>query len=79
MEMLSQKQKIIAIGIIILIGFVILFQYINSTKEIYGYEESEIYIEDSEKTKEKNMEKQIVVHVTGAVNKERDCESKGGC
>ena len=67
MDMLNQKQKII-IGAIIAIAIgIILFQYINSTKEVYTYEENsfiEAQVEENKKEEEK-----IIIHVTGSVKK----------
>ena len=78
MEMLSQKQKIIAIAIGVVAAGIILFQYFNSTKEIYSYEDNlniiEEQKEESKKTEEK--EERIIVHITGAVKKNGIVEVK---
>ena len=70
MNMLNQKQKIIVIiGGIIIIG-ILVFYYINSTKDIYEYDEisnTEIVEQQEEKEEIKNK---IVIHITGAVTKE---------
>ena len=70
MEMLNQKQKIILIaGIIIAIG-IIIFQYVNSTKEVYSYVEKENIIEEkNEIMSVPEKEEKIIIHVTGAVKK----------
>ena len=64
MEMLNQKQKIVLIIIAIIAVGIVAIYYINSTKEIYSYEETSNEIEIVE-TKEE--EKNIIVHITGAV------------
>ena len=70
MDMLNHKQKIILITFIVLAAIVIVFQYINSTKNIDTYEENSKYIEENEEKMEiLEKEKKIIVHVTGAVNK----------
>ena len=73
MEMLTQKQKFIVIIVIILVIGVIAYYYINSTKDIYNYDEISSTIETGEAGETQNTEnedetdRKIVVHVTGAV------------
>lgn len=77
MDMLNQKQKIIAILLIILAIGVIIFQYINSTKEVYSYEDNMNIVEtDEDKMIVQEKEEKIIVHVTGAVKKEGIVEVK---
>ncbi len=69
MEMLSKKQRIlIIIGITAIILFVG-YYYINSTKDLYNYEEFETSedIEEGENTEKEETEETIIVHVAGAV------------
>lgn len=67
MEMLNKKQKMLVIGGVICICIIIIFYYINSTKEVYisdeAFESNEINVSKEE---EKNQNT-IIVHVTGAV------------
>jgi len=73
MNMLNQKQKIIVvIAIIIAIG-IIAYYYINSTKDVYSYQGEAL---KSEETQEENEEEKIIVHITGAVQKEGIVEVK---
>lgn len=74
MEMLNQKQKIILIIIIAIAVIVIGYYYLNSTKEIYDYGKVENIVEEDienevvmEEIEEE--EKEIVVHVAGAVER----------
>lgn len=77
MNMLNQKQKIIVIVLISLAIGVMIFQYIKNTKEIYSYEESLNLTEDhEEKINSREKEEKIIVHITGAVNKEGIVEVK---
>lgn len=70
MDMLNKKQKIIVIAVLIVAAGVIFFQYINSTKEIYSYEDKLNIVEEQEKeTHVEEKEKKIIVHITGAVKK----------
>ncbi len=70
MDMLNQKQKFILILVIILVIGVIAYYYINSTKDIYSYNQVAEFSEEDVNTvetppvEEKNK---IVVHITGAV------------
>lgn len=76
MKMLTQKQKIaVIIGIVVIIA-VILYYYINSTKEAYNYEEFAKENQEIEEDTEQTKEEKIIVHVTGAVEKEGIVEVK---
>lgn len=68
MEMLNQKQKIIAILVIAIVIIVIAYYYINSTKEVYtGNYEGNI-VEETEKEESTSEKKELIkIHVTGAV------------
>lgn len=77
MDMLSQKQKIIAVVFIIIAIGVMIFQYINSTKEAYSYESLNVFDEQAEDKKiAETKEEKIIVHVTGAVKKNGIVEVK---
>lgn len=70
MEMLNQKQKIILGIIIVIIIIVIGYYYINSTKEVYTSQNIESIVEENnEIEEEETVNETIVVHITGAVNK----------
>ena len=74
MDMLNQKQKIILIGIAVVTIIVMIFQYFNSTKEIYSYEDNLNISEEQEKiSKLEEKEEKIIIHITGAVKNERNC------
>jgi len=70
MDMLNQKQKIILVGVALLAIGVMLFQYINSTKDVYSYEGglNVMEVQEEEKTSIETNEERIIVHITGAVN-----------
>lgn len=80
MEMLNQKQKIIVIILIFVVIIVIGYYYINATKDIYGSsfqsDENNALEIDQADTKEDKIEEKIIVHVTGAVEKEGVVEVK---
>ena len=77
MDMLNPKQKIILIIFVLLAAGVIFLQYINSTKDVYKEEENISLIEEQmEKTSSIENEEKIIVHVTGAVNKNGIVEVK---
>ena len=74
MEVLNQKQKIVAIIVIAVVVCVIGYYYINSTKDVYdsGYEalnnEKETEAEGVKEETNINVEqKTILVHIAGAV------------
>ena len=73
MEVLNQKQKIVAIIVIAVVVCVIGYYYINSTKDVYdsGYEvlnnEKEVAEEVKEETNTNVEQKTILVHIAGAV------------
>lgn len=68
MEMLNQKQKIIAILVIAIVIIVIAYYYINSTKEVYtGQYEENIIEETKEEENIIGKKEAIKVHITGAV------------
>lgn len=76
MEMLSKKQKAFAIiGIIVVIAVIVIY-YINSSKEVYNYENELTKTEENEIEQEENEESKIIVHVTGAIIKEGIVEVK---
>ena len=84
MEILNQKQKIIVFIIIIAIIGVVGYYYINSTKELYSYEEINDIVETNETeeniidNEDANLElkqKEIVVHIAGEVKNNRDCKN----
>lgn len=70
MNMLNQKQKIIMIIIGGLVALIIGYYYISSTKDVYNANEFTSQALDEEKETEEILENTIVVHVTGAVNKQ---------
>lgn len=80
--MLNQKQKIIMIIGIIVVVLIIGYYYVNSTKEVYGQKEIRNLIEDNEEQTEEEKqeigkeEKTILVHITGAVEKNGVVEIK---
>ena len=53
-----------------------MYYYINSTKDIYSYNDFESQIEEKDEEKEEIKEKTIIVHVTGAVQNEGIVEVK---
>ena len=63
-------------GIVVVVAVIIIY-YINSTKEVYSYEEINT-LEDTKTTvkKEEIEEDKIVVHITGAVKKQGVVEVK---
>jgi len=72
MNMLNQKQKIVAIiGGIVIVG-IFVFYYINSTKDLYGYDEIQNAEAEEEPEEEKKQEikNKIIIHITGAVTNE---------
>ncbi len=71
MEMLTQKQKVMAMAVIAIVAIIIVYYYINSTKEVYNYNEISNVVENSqEEDTSETEQKEIVVHVTGAVKNE---------
>ncbi len=74
MNMLNSKQKVIAVIAIIAVILIIGYYYINATKSIYGYTNEEELIEEESEEEEpkenKETEEKIIVHITGAVQKE---------
>ena len=72
--MLNQKQKIIVIVIAIIVIGIVGVYYINSTKEIYSNEEIDyevVEINENEKS-----ERNIIVHIAGAVKRNGIVEVK---
>lgn len=70
MEMLNQKQKIIAIIVIAIVVLVIGYYYINSTKEVYtGFDKENIVEEETKESEVSEKDKKIIIHITGAVKK----------
>lgn len=72
--MLNQKQKIMAVIGIAIVIIIVGYYYINSTKEVYGNKEVQNLVENNEtvveeEEQEKQEEKTILVHITGAVEK----------
>lgn len=69
MEILNQKQKIIAVLIIAIVIIVIAYYYINSTKEVYTSNYEGNIVEELKEEKEDLAGKKelIKVHITGAV------------
>lgn len=63
--MLNQKQKIIAVIAVIIVGIVLIYSYFTSTKEVYHYEEE--IVETGKEEITENQDESIVIHVTGAV------------
>lgn len=77
MNILNQKQKIIAMAAISIVVIVIGYYYINSTKEIYSYTETNSEIEEDIAKVENNEEaEKIIVHITGGVKKQGVVEVK---
>lgn len=78
--MLNPKQKKIAIAVIAIVVVVIGYYYINSTKQVYtqNYDIGETKQEEETNEDEKKPEKEkaIMVHITGAVNKNGIVEIK---
>lgn len=68
MEMLNQKQKIIAGLVIAIVIIVIAYYYINSTKEVYTSQyEGNILEETNEEENILRKEELMKIHITGAV------------
>ncbi len=59
---------------IIVISIIVIYYYINSTKEIYEYENLENTILEEEKIEEE--QNTIIIHITGAVQKQGIVEVK---
>ena len=77
MNMLDQKQKIVIFLLIGLAIGVMVFQYINSTKEVYSYEDSmNVLVTKENNTNIQDKDEKIIIHVTGAVKKEGIVEVK---
>ena len=76
MEMLNQKQKTIVIVFAIVVIGVIAIYYINSTKEIYNYNEIDYDVEAIIEKKEYETTENIIIHVAGAVVKNGIVEVK---
>lgn len=70
MEMLNKKQKILVIGAIAIVIIVIAYYYINSTKEVYNYENFDVSTNEEDSYEDKEEREIIVIHITGAVKKE---------
>lgn len=75
MQMLNQKQKIIAIIGAIIIGIIMIYSYFHSTKEVYHYEEENLEADEEKEITEK-QEESMMIHVTGAVKKQGIVEVK---
>lgn len=71
MNMLSKRQKIIIIVFGVFVSLIVGYYYISSTRDLYNTENfvSQVLDEDIEESEEE-VEKTIVVHVTGEVNKQ---------
>ncbi len=72
--MLNQKQKIMAVIGIAIVIIIVGYYYINSTKEVYGNKEVQNFVENNEtvveeEEQEEKEEETILVHITGAVEK----------
>lgn len=69
MEMLNQKQKIIAVIVIAVVVIVIAYYYINSTKEVYTNQSIGNIVEETEEEQgeEKTKKELIKVHITGSI------------
>lgn len=69
MEMLSKNQRKLVIGGIAIACIIIIIYYINSTKNVYNYDE---FLSKEEEIVEESDENEdvIIVHVTGAVKNE---------
>lgn len=76
MEMLNQKQKIMVIVFAIVVIGVIAIYYINSTKEIYNYDELDYDLENIAENREEESKENIIVHVAGEVIKNGIVEVK---
>lgn len=77
MEILNQKQKIIAMAVIAVVFIVIAYYYINTTKDVYNNNEIGQIVETEEENEiEKSEEEKIIVHITGAVKNEGIVEVK---
>lgn len=82
MDMLNQKQKTIAIIGIAVVIIIVGYYYINSTKEVYKDKEIQNLVENNENEileenqEEQKEEKTILVHITGAVQKNGVVEVK---
>jgi len=76
MEMLNQKQKVIAMAAIAIIIIIVGYYYINSTKEIYDYAEIDSNNEVQENNDEEIEEEKMIVHITGGVKKQGIVEVK---
>ena len=76
MEMLNQKQRIIVIIIAIIVVGIVAIYYINSTKDIYAYEELENTSEIVNQKEENEKGKNIIVHIAGAVKQNGIVEAK---
>lgn len=71
MDMLNQKQKTIAIIGIVVVILIVGYYYLNSTKEVYIGKETQNVVESGEEEMQEEIkeEKTILVHITGAVEK----------
>lgn len=71
MDMLNQKQKTIAIIGIVVVILIVGYYYLNSTKEVYIGKETQNVVESGEEEVQEEIkeEKTILVHITGAVEK----------
>ncbi len=68
MEMLNQKQKIIAVTVIAIVVIVIAYYYINSTKEVYTNQTIGNIVEKTEDDEEQETKKELIkIHITGAI------------
>ncbi len=76
MDMLSKKQKILVIIGIAVAVVIIVWYYVNSTKDVYNYGELLSDTEQNEDIIDEDKENKIIVHITGAVQNEGVVEVK---
>lgn len=77
MNVLNQRQKIMAMAVISVVIIVIGYYYINSTKEVYSYTETNSRIEeDMQESENDNKQEKIIIHITGGVKNQGIVEVK---
>ena len=70
MEILEKNQKILVIAGIAIALVIIVFYYINSTKKVYSFDDFSASEEENIKEENEEVDNNIIIHVTGAVQQE---------